>query len=772
MARGKIDELRNGYGFIRPDEGKGRVFFHSSALARGLRFDDLNTGDAVEFEAAPDERGLKATSVRQVSGAAAPEAAGAPAGSQKVGRGYRFLNPYNFVRYLPDRPSKPDDPPEVVLLGRCPPPPHDRWAGLSGRITCQITAATPVFVSDSEGVEGDDHKTYRFFECNGEPAIPASSLRGMIRSVFEAVTNSCFSSFQEDKPYPLEHREARAPEMFPARVLSIDKDGNALLEMLDCTLNAPVDVRGRPTTTRAGAVIQAYPPRVKDPRTERTFNQGQSHLPPGAHDGMRVAALVRREPVVHRSGRFRSFQVERLVPAAQHASLHENPQVNKRIFGWLHLTGPNIENKHDERLFFRWDDDRRPEPPQMAQIPKSYLLQCDGDVAAEYNQHLKEYWERNERDVRELGNKRWPASTERVPHPSTFIEKGRKLKPDDLVYVQRDARGQVTMLRPVSMPRVRYVYSRQALLPRHLDRCKEYDNLCPACRVFGWVSNMPIEKGQRIAYAGRVRLSHAAVQAGQYEFESPKKLAILSTPKPTTTTFYLLRADGRPGDATYDAPDARLRGRKFYRHFGSTAFGNWSEAAPDLVEPTDQNRTLSNPVKSGSRFTFQLEFENLAEVELGALLWALELEDGMYNRIGFGKPLGLGSVQIEVQKIEVFDPQTLCSELEGGWHDRLSSKLPWINAFKSSLGHAHGRRFDDLLNVRDLRALLSEPPLPHVHYPRSGREPTAEGENFKWFVGNKRRKPEQGGPLKLELAENDTVGLPLHNERGEEVDVK
>jgi hypothetical protein len=59
-----------------------------------------------------------------------------------------------------------------------------------------------------------------------------------------------------------------------------------------------------------------------------------------------------------------------------------------------------------------------------------------------------------------------------------------------------------------------------------------------------------------------------------------------------------------------------------------------------------------------------------------------------------------------------------------------------------------------------------------VHYPRSGREPTAEGENFKWFVGNKRRKPEQGGPLKLELAENDTVGLPLHNERGEEVDVK
>ncbi|MCS7287495.1 MAG: TIGR03986 family CRISPR-associated RAMP protein, partial [Roseiflexus sp.] len=39
---------------------------------------------------------------------------------------YRFLNPYNFVRYLPE-PVIPFNDPDAQLLGRCAPPPHDRY---------------------------------------------------------------------------------------------------------------------------------------------------------------------------------------------------------------------------------------------------------------------------------------------------------------------------------------------------------------------------------------------------------------------------------------------------------------------------------------------------------------------------------------------------------------------------------------------------------------------------------------------------------------------
>jgi hypothetical protein len=41
------------------------------------------------------------------------------------------------------------------------------------------------------------------------------------------------------------------------------------------------------------------------------------------------------------------------------------------VFGFLHRTGPNIENKHHERLFFRWDADYNG-PNTKGSIPERY----------------------------------------------------------------------------------------------------------------------------------------------------------------------------------------------------------------------------------------------------------------------------------------------------------------------------------------------------------------------------------------------------------------
>ncbi len=119
---------------------------------------------------------------------------------------YRYLNPYNFVRYLPEPDIVPDDP-DAQLLGRCAPPPHDRYVGLTGRITCTLETVTPLFISDSHEVKEQPvtnapdkkHKSYRFFQYEGKDAIPATSLRGMVRSTFEAVTNSSFSVFDVER---------------------------------------------------------------------------------------------------------------------------------------------------------------------------------------------------------------------------------------------------------------------------------------------------------------------------------------------------------------------------------------------------------------------------------------------------------------------------------------------------------------------------------------------------------------------------------------------
>ena len=66
--------------------------------------------------------------------------------------------------------------------------------------------------------------------------------------------------------------------MIPARVLKLDENG-AMFELLDCTVNTPVDVSRYPTVVRAGAVRESYPPQVLNRRTNKEFDLADSQLP-------------------------------------------------------------------------------------------------------------------------------------------------------------------------------------------------------------------------------------------------------------------------------------------------------------------------------------------------------------------------------------------------------------------------------------------------------------------------------------------------------------
>jgi len=59
---GVIDNLQNGYGFIRPDTGSGNVFFHSSKVV-GNSFSELSTGDCVSYNIYDTDRGKSADHV-------------------------------------------------------------------------------------------------------------------------------------------------------------------------------------------------------------------------------------------------------------------------------------------------------------------------------------------------------------------------------------------------------------------------------------------------------------------------------------------------------------------------------------------------------------------------------------------------------------------------------------------------------------------------------------------------------------------------------------
>lgn len=773
MAQGTISKFFSdrGFGFIRPATGGQDVWFHITVV-QGATASDLMIGAKVDYETevARDGR-TRAKSVRLVATGRAVASAGQSTSQPERTGAYRFLNPYNFVRPLEARNRKASP-----SLGKSEPPPHDRYLGWTGRIKCKLTATTPLFVSDShsvreEIVSGKAHRHYRFFQNpDGNVVIPATTLRGPIRSVFEAATNSCFAHFADRKRLSYHLPPGDALRLVPGRVREIKQDGEPSQWELDLLPGTtPISPDYRPSGPQYAAWIHVYKPLWASqtvPKAPETPYARRAKLSlDGWHHKDQCWAVV--EPVQHPLRRFEFWNVVALAKSEKELPPHTGEQ---RVFeGYLCLNNQNIENKHDERFFFRLPTNKTGSQP----------LDLTQEVRDRYNELIEDYRERH-RDA--AAKRKHPEEAEgKEPAYSRFIlapESAAKLSNGDLVYALVGGSGnelEVKDIVPVSVPRLGYRHTIGDLLtPGVSVKCSHYDHLCPACRVFGWVGEeeeaAADTKTKLLAYAGRVRFSQAQRVAGPAAFDAT--LAILSSPKPTTTRFYLTPKKGKPQGAQglddarvdYDSGMQRLRGRKFYRHQGSRISA--AEYSSVGGKQTDQNRTVHGVQKEGTVFEFSVDFENLNDVELGALLWSLEME-GWHHRLGFGKPLGFGSATIEVVGLEIMTPTVRYAGLAAGWTDALDRKARWVEGFKTAMAERYGEKFESLANVRDLRALLADaPPLP-VHYPRPAEKPLPDGKNFEWFVGNKRSGRDAGPRLLLALADEDVEGLPLIDKYGD-----
>lgn len=202
--------------------------------------------------------------------------------------GPRFVHVYNFTEVPADGLGGAAG---VQPFARQEPAHHDRWEAerFSGHIDCRLVTQTPWFIPDARKVDAPhDHKTLGYFtldavdrsswsseqpEADGSrPAIPASSLRGMIRSVFETATLSCFSVFDEGR---LDYRVGFSPDYVPrgtavphgrsealycpVRVARRDPDGSIIIEKLDG--RHPRDPQ---QNTIPAGFVSAYTPKVFD----------------------------------------------------------------------------------------------------------------------------------------------------------------------------------------------------------------------------------------------------------------------------------------------------------------------------------------------------------------------------------------------------------------------------------------------------------------------------------------------------------------------------
>lgn len=124
----------------------------------------------------------------------------------------------------------------------------------------------------------------------------------------------------------------------------------------------------------------------------------------------------------------------------------------------------------------------------------------------------------------------------------------------------------------------------------------------------------------------------------------------LFSPRPTSYQLYLEASDGSGRIVDWDQ-EARVRGTKMYWHRKDTA---WQAADNPGGRTEAEKRDSIAPLGKGATFTGTIRFENLAEHELGGLLFALDLPLECRHHLGFGKPLGMGSVHVKIEKVRLF----------------------------------------------------------------------------------------------------------------------
>ncbi|MCC2693899.1 TIGR03986 family CRISPR-associated RAMP protein [Nodularia sp. LEGE 04288] len=171
--------------------------------------------------------------------------------------------------------------------------------------------------------------------------------------------------------------------------------------------------------------------------------------------------------------------------------------------------------------------------------------------------------------------------------------------------------------------------------------------------IFGWVKEEKSNKYQ--ARSSRIFITDATCvttnkpiwQTG--DSDKTIKPKILGSPKPTTFQHYLVQTNTDRKELQHYAKQPKLetviRGHKLYWHKGSSP-------PIELDNQVSESQTTAiKPIQTGINFKFKVYFENLSDIELGTILWVLDIaqSDKYRLKLGMGKPLGMGAVKIEPQ---------------------------------------------------------------------------------------------------------------------------
>ena len=621
--------------------------------------------------------------------------------------------PYNFVP-LPDRLVHAPDSLDSL-------PTHDQYheGRHTGTITCTLKTLSPLYTrtavspdfyrqwannmeklrSDPDAKEAyADYAKFFHIKNSEEPVIPGSSLRGMARALMEIVTYG-YMPWVGNQP-TFTFRAVAAPKSDP-----LQAPYQEIIGRFGRNVRA-----GYLERTRDGWAVQpAFLPKlINDSAEDYYLKVKETTIQDGDIQGFQRLDSRSYQPDWFPV----TFNVEtrrRLVQVAQIATIGTRKY---QYAGVLVCSGNMLENNSAGL--------RSPRRNHALVLPpdrKAKPIPINPQALADYLAGLTDFQEK-------LVN--WGGE-----------EKGGGLgclkEGAPIFYIAPAAGQSITYFGhspnfriPASLVGEARASNPQDFVPEEL-RSGEQPDL-PAA-IFGWVEEtqqakrkgrtLTLLEGQR---AGRVFFSDAKFigsDDGLWLRDHPTTLHTLGTPKPTTFQHYLVQ-DRRyrhdPNNAANLAhygttPDeTAIRGHKLYWHKGDQLD---LDATPKEREHPKQ-LTQVRPVKPGVQFEFTIRFENLSEIELGALLWTLSLPgeaNKQYaHKLGMGKSLGMGSVYL-IPTLQLDDRPARYQTLlhDGQWHIPTTDGAigSYIEAFERYILAELNTQETQLATVARIRALLT-----------------------------------------------------------------
>ena len=571
---------------------------------------------------------------------------------------------------------------------------HDRWVkdSISATITCRITTLTPLAVGREQG-DSTKQKPAEVtpYSYENRPAIPANSLRGMISSIAETLSQSAM------------------------RVLTAEKDSEQSVRKL-------IPPEGK-ALTEIGLLIK---------EGERYFI-----YPIGQSNNKRIKpnqdCPAGTQCYQHTDNPEMLYATMKGKTVAINAQTDQDKNKTKGIL--YSRGGVGVLNKEWE-TFLPWSGDLS--HLKSKRIPVSTAL-VEQFEALLIQRHEKE----PEPSIPYL-----PEGYDRI------WEKGQVIKSGDLMYYQNisDMNGRrITELAYSALWRRSigntYQGIKETLGKDAVPWNSERDYLTPAEALFGVIEETTEKDPEkRRNLASRLHFTDAIANEGVSFSKDWITLKKLDSPKPPSPAMYYSAANGSfISKEKIDLKKHKPNGRKHYlpqAEINKKSITPWKTdsqySSADTHKKDNWKQHLRiKPVPEQSVFIFKIKGENLSPDEFGLLLTSLEpalINDDFVHRLGMGKPYGLGQIRLDIDGIEqVNRPQRY--SLSGLKSARSST-------YKDDK-KTRNTKLIDTTAWRELQT-LANPKYSADHpvcYPfTTDQKAYSEVEGFQWFVNNEKPK--------------------------------